>query len=86
LQKKARALLRGETGLTLLSIQNYLKGIGEPRQQNLERLSKYFCVPIYALRGESPPEETSSMMKAVVDLHLDLYIRSMTRSLAEKYN
>jgi len=25
------------------------------------------------------------MMKAVVDLHLDLYIRSMTRSLAEKY-
>ena len=32
------------TGLTLLSVQNYLNGISEPTPETLQRIAKYFKV------------------------------------------
>ncbi len=62
-------LLRGEvirtsqaataraTGIALQSVQNYIKGIGEPSQANLEKLSDYFMVTVPWLRGENIPTD-----------------------------
>lgn len=82
---KGQSAVARETGLTLLTVQNYLKGIGEPRQINLERLSKYFGMSIWQLRGESPPEKTQAMMDEHVRLHLDLFIKSMSKKMVEMF-
>lgn len=50
--EKSQSAVARETGLTLLTVQQYLKGIGEPRQKNLERLAKYFGKSVAELRGE----------------------------------
>lgn len=50
--EKSQSAVARETGLTLLTVQRYLQGIGEPRDKNLKRLSDYFGVSISVLRGE----------------------------------
>lgn len=50
--KKSQIAVARETGLTLLTVQRYLKGIGEPREKNLKRLADYFGVSVWELRGE----------------------------------
>lgn len=49
-QKGQRAVAR-ESGIALLSIQRYLKGIGEPTTASLEKLSDYFGESVEWLRG-----------------------------------
>lgn len=51
-QKGQRTVSR-ETGIALLSIQRYLKGIGEPTTATLQKLADYFEVSVADLRGES---------------------------------
>ncbi|WP_224984044.1 helix-turn-helix domain-containing protein [Geomonas agri] len=41
------------TGLTRLTVQRYLKGIGEPSQETLGKLASYFKVSVGELRGEA---------------------------------
>lgn len=55
--KKSQSAVARETGLTLLTVQRYLKGIGEPRGKNLKRLSDYFGVSVPFLRGEAGSPE-----------------------------
>lgn len=50
--EKSQSAVARETGLTLLTVQRYLKGIGEPRDKNLKRLSDYFGVSVAVLRGD----------------------------------
>jgi len=50
--EKSQSAVARETGLTLLTVQRYLKGVGEPRDKNLKRLSDYFGVSVSELRGE----------------------------------
>lgn len=49
-QKGQRAVAR-ESGLALLSVQRYLKGIGEPTTATLQKLADYFGVTVAWLRG-----------------------------------
>lgn len=50
--EKSQSAVARETGLTLLSVQEYLKGIAEPREKNLKRMADYFGVSVSVLRGE----------------------------------
>ncbi len=50
--KKSQIAVARETGLTLLTVQRYLKGIGEPREKNLKRLADYFKRSVSELRGD----------------------------------
>jgi|GEM_PF-6322940 len=52
-QKGQRAVAR-ESGVALLSIQRYLKGVGEPTTATLQKLADYFEVSVAYLRGEEP--------------------------------
>lgn len=54
--KTSQAATARATGLTLRGVQNYLKGIGEPTQSSLEKLSAYFNVSVAWLRGGSAIE------------------------------
>ena len=40
--KSSQSAVARETGLTLLTVQNYLKGIGEPTTATLQKLANYF--------------------------------------------
>lgn len=51
--KFGQSVVARETGLTRLTIQRYLKGIGEPTQATLDKLAGYFGVSVAWLRGES---------------------------------
>lgn len=42
------------TGLTLQTVQRYIKGIGEPTTSTLQKLGAYFRVPAGWLRGDYP--------------------------------
>lgn len=73
--EKSQSAVARETGLTLLTVQQYLKGIGEPRQINLERLSAYFGVSVPVLRGDDVWSERGNL-DAQKD-NLDKIIRSV---------
>jgi transcriptional regulator with XRE-family HTH domain len=49
-EKSSQASVAEATGLTRLTVQRYIKGIGEPSNATLEKLSKYFGVPVPWLR------------------------------------
>jgi transcriptional regulator with XRE-family HTH domain len=49
--KTSQAATARATGLALQSVQNYIKGIGEPSQATLEKLSEYFGKSVSWLRG-----------------------------------
>lgn len=48
------------TGLTRLTVQRYIKGIGEPSQSTLEKIADYFEVTISWLRGEDSDTQALS--------------------------
>lgn len=50
--EKSQSAIARETGLTLLTVQRYIKGIGEPTTKTLQKLSDYFKVSVPWLRGE----------------------------------
>ena len=54
--EKGQVGVASESGLTRLAVQRYLKGISEPTTSSLDRLSKYFKVPVWWLRIEEPIE------------------------------
>lgn len=49
--KSSQAATSRATGLTLQTVQRYIKGIGEPSQATLEKLAVYFKKPVWWLRG-----------------------------------
>lgn len=51
--KKSQAAVANAIGLTRLTVQRYLKGIGEPSQATLEKIADYFGESVFHLRGES---------------------------------
>lgn len=51
--KTSQAATARATGLTLQTVQRYIKGIGEPSQATLEKLAAYFRVSVAWLRGGS---------------------------------
>lgn len=52
IETKSQNAISRETGIPLLSIQLYLKGIGEPTTKTLRKLAEYFGVSVTELRGE----------------------------------
>jgi transcriptional regulator with XRE-family HTH domain len=50
--KSSQAQVAKDTEQTRLTIQRYLKGIGEPSQATLDKLADYFGVTVARLRGE----------------------------------
>lgn len=65
------------TGLTLQTVQRYIKGIGEPSQATLEKLADYFKMPVWELRGDTI-FNSDVVEKSVVEIFTSL------RSLREK--
>lgn len=49
--KKSQYAVSQETGLGLAVINRYLRGIGEPTQETLEKLAAYFKTSVAYLRG-----------------------------------
>jgi transcriptional regulator with XRE-family HTH domain len=52
--KKSQSAVARESGLALLTVKRYLKGVGEPSIETLQKLSNYFGVSVPWLRGEDP--------------------------------
>ncbi len=52
--KKSQSAVARESGLALLTVQRYLKGVGEPSLETLQKLSDYFGVSVPWLRGDDP--------------------------------
>ena len=50
--EKSKSVVARESGLALLTVQRYLKGIGEPSKATLEKLAAYFGVSVAWLQGE----------------------------------
>lgn len=50
--EKSQSAVARESGLVLLTVQRYLKGLGEPTNESMQKLSKYFDVSVAWLRGE----------------------------------
>jgi transcriptional regulator with XRE-family HTH domain len=51
--KSSQAATSRASGLTLQTVQRYIKGIGEPSQATLVKLAAFFNVTVSYLRGES---------------------------------
>jgi transcriptional regulator with XRE-family HTH domain len=51
-KRTSQAATARATGLTLQTVQRYIKGIGEPTTATLEKLAKYFKTSVAYLRGE----------------------------------
>lgn len=52
-KKSSQAATSRASGLTLQTVQRYIKGIGEPSEETLQKLSIYFEKPVTWLRGEN---------------------------------
>jgi transcriptional regulator with XRE-family HTH domain len=52
--RTSQAATARATGLTLQTVQRYIKGIGEPSQATLEKLADYFETSVAWLRSEEP--------------------------------
>jgi len=50
--RTSQAATSRATGLTLQTVQRYIKGIGEPTTATLQKLADYFGVSVAWLRGE----------------------------------
>jgi len=50
--EKSQSAVARDSGLTLLTVQRYLKGIGEPTTASLQKLANYFKVSVPWLRGD----------------------------------
>ena len=51
--EKSQSAVARESGLALLTVQRYLKGLGEPTDETLQKLADYFKVSVPWLRGDS---------------------------------
>ncbi len=78
--KKGQRAVSRESGIALLSVQRYIKGIGEPSQATLQKLAAYFGKSVAWLRGESREhmyggidlEEIRDFVKSTDDI-IELY-------------
>lgn len=51
-ERTSQAATARATGLTLQTVQRYIKGIGEPTTATLQKIASYFGVSVAWLRGE----------------------------------
>jgi|GEM_PF-4509952 len=67
--KKGQRAAARDIGIALLSIQRYIKGIGEPSQSTLEKLADYFEKPVAWLRGDTQTiaEGLHSVVKSIME-------------------
>lgn len=56
-KKTSQAATARATGLTLDTVQRYIKGIGEPTTATLQKLSNYFEMPVERLRYDDDEYE-----------------------------
>lgn len=56
--ESSQVAVSNATGLTRLTVQRYLKGIGEPSQETCQKLADFFGVTPGWLRGEEPEIST----------------------------
>lgn len=59
-----------KTGINPTSVDRYLHGISEPNQSSLEKLSEYFGVPVWWLRGEGHDIE-KMITESFLSLNMD---------------
>lgn len=71
-----------DTGLRLYSVQRYLKGVGEPTTDTMEKLANYFKVSVAWLRGE---EEKFQLDRDLFDRLLPEAISGIWDNLREKH-
>ena len=50
-KESSQVIVASGIGITRLTVQNYMKGIGEPSQATLEKLAAYFVKSVAWLRG-----------------------------------
>lgn len=50
-KESSQVIVATAVGITRLTVQNYMKGRGEPTAATLEKLADYFKVPVWELRG-----------------------------------
>jgi transcriptional regulator with XRE-family HTH domain len=81
-EESSQSAVARDTGLRLYSIQRYLKGVGEPSQETLEKLVVYFGVSFGYLRG-GPREPLDRLLEGVRAKGLS--IESYNKNLDEKY-
>jgi transcriptional regulator with XRE-family HTH domain len=55
--ESSQVAVANATGLTRLTVQRYLKGVGEPSQETLQKLADYFRVSVAYLRGTNSLSE-----------------------------
>lgn len=67
--KSSQASVAVATGLTRLTVQRYLKGIGEPSQATLEKLADYFEVSVAELRGGMPAFDLELAMQHSIKIN-----------------
>jgi len=76
------------TGIGLAAIGRYLKGIGEPTQKSLQKLSDYFGVSVAYLRGEEEISiaELVQMWKKTNSLMLTMALLLLENGHYEPYH
>lgn len=62
--EKSQSAVARESGLALLTVQRYLKGIGEPTEATIQKLSDYFGVTVGWLRGS---DEDDVLLDKILD-------------------
>ena len=80
-----QSVVARETGLTRLTIQRYLKGIGEPTQATLKKLADYFGVSVAWLRGEDYHDLDHSISNFVDTLCSDFESTRTPENLNESF-
>ena len=53
-EKTSQSQVAQASGLTRLTVQRYLRGVGEPSGETLQKLADFFGVSVANLRGEDP--------------------------------
>lgn len=77
-EKTSQSQVAQASGLTRLTVQRYLRGVGEPSGETLQKLADYFDVSVAYLRGE-----TIFNSPRVFDLVCEIF--KMTGTLEERF-
>lgn len=83
--EKSQSAVARESGLALLTVQRYLKGLGEPTIETLNLLAAYFRVPVFWLRGEwkDASLEDAKEYEALIEYMKDS--ENLEKSIMQKY-
>lgn len=72
-EKKSQNVVAREIGVGVAVVNRYLKGIGEPTTETLQKLADYFGMPVWVLRGEEAPAEVSEGLYRLAQPYVERY-------------